>query len=84
MPAAALPLIEEQAEVRPLDGRIDVRIREDDVRALAAEFEAHPLEVALSGRLHDDQNPLRAGLAGELQILSTSMCPDSAAPAVGP
>ena len=38
--AAALALVEEQAEVRPFDGRVEVGVGEDDVRALAAQLEA--------------------------------------------
>src|SRR5262249_39802825 len=51
---AALALVEEQAEVSALDGGIDIGIGKDDVGALAAQFEADALEVALGGRLHDD------------------------------
>ena len=52
--AAALALVEEQAEVGALDGGVEVGVGEDDVGALAAQLQADALEVALGGRLHDD------------------------------
>ena len=55
--AAALALVEEQAEVGPLDGGVEVGVGEDDVGALAAQLQADALEVALGGGGHD-------GLAG--------------------
>src|SRR5262249_34514972 len=51
--AAALALVEEQAEVGALDGLVEVGVGEDDVGALAAQFEADALEVAAGGGLHD-------------------------------
>ncbi len=52
--AAALALVEEQAEVRAFDGGVEVGVGEDDVRALAAQFQADALQVAACRRLHDD------------------------------
>ena len=40
---AALALVEVQAEVGAFDGRFEIGIGEDDVRALAAELEREPL-----------------------------------------
>src|SRR5258708_36984140 len=42
----------EDAEGGPLHDRIEIRIAEDDVCALAAEFELHLLQIA-ARRLHD-------------------------------
>ena len=52
--AAALALVEEQAEVGALDGGVEVGVGEDDVRALAAQLQADALQVALGRGLHDD------------------------------
>ncbi len=51
--AAALALIQEQPEHGPFDGRIEVGVGEDDVRALAAKLESHALERI--GRILHDQ-----------------------------
>ena len=78
---AALALVEEQAEVRAFDGGVEVGVGEDDVGALAAQFQADALEVALGGRLMMIWpvvcSPVKA-------TLSTSMWLVRAAPAVGP
>ncbi len=64
---AALALVEEQAEVRALDGGVEIGVGEDDVGALAAQLEADALEVALGGGLHDD---LAGGVfAGERDLV---------------
>src|SRR5262249_29433366 len=42
--AAHLALVEEDADQRALDRLRDVRVREDDVRALAAQLERHALQ----------------------------------------
>ena len=52
--AAALALVEEQAEVRSLDGGVEIGVGEDDVGTFAAQFQADALEVALGGGVHDD------------------------------
>ena len=39
--------------MRAFDGRIHIGVGEDDVRALAAEFEGDPLQVALGRGFHD-------------------------------
>ena len=60
--AAALALVQEQAEQGAVDGRVEIGVGEDDVRALAAQLEGDPLERV--GRdLHDDL--AGASLAGE-------------------
>src|SRR5690606_32755951 len=40
---AALPLIEEQTELRAGDGGVEIGVSNDDVRALAPQFEGEPL-----------------------------------------
>src|ERR1043166_2318436 len=52
--AATLALVEEEAEEGAFDGGVEIGVGEHDIRALAAQFEADPLEVALGRRLHDD------------------------------
>ena len=49
--AAALPLIEEEGKMRSLDRLFHVGIGEDDVGALAAEFERHAFEIRFRRRL---------------------------------
>lgn len=51
--AAALAVVEVDAEVDPGDGVFDVGVVEDDVGALAAELEGDLLQVALGGGLED-------------------------------
>ena len=59
---AALALVEVQGQVRAFDGRVEIGVGEDHVRALAAQLEGEPLH-RLGRRLLDD---LRGGqLAGE-------------------
>ncbi|CAB4942372.1 unannotated protein [freshwater metagenome] len=60
---ADLALVEEDAVRRAGDGRRDVGVAQDDVRALAAELERHALEVRAAGRLGDELADL--GRAGE-------------------
>ena len=55
--AAALAVIEEQAEVRALHGFIQVRIGEHDVGALAAQFQRDALQIGLRGRRFHHQVP---------------------------
>src|SRR5262249_37565003 len=72
--AAALTLIEEQAEERTLDGRVEVGVGEDDVGALAAQLQADALQVAPGGRLHDE---LAGGvLAGEGDLVDVLVAGD--------
>src|SRR5262249_16436534 len=52
--AAALALIEEQSEVRTLDGLIHVGIGENNVGTLAAKFQTDALEVGFRRVLHDE------------------------------
>ncbi len=60
--AAALALVQEEAEHGPVDRRVQVGVGEDDVGTLAAELERHSLERV--GRALHDQ--LAGGaLAGE-------------------
>ena len=51
--AAALAVVEEDAEVDPRDGVVDVGVLEDDVGRLAAEFEGDLLQVGAGGGLED-------------------------------
>ena len=44
--AAALALVEEQAEVGALDGGVEIGVGEDDVGALAAQFQGDALQIA--------------------------------------
>lgn len=50
---AALAVVEEDSEVDPGDGVVNVGVVEDNVGALAAEFEGDLLQVGASGGLHD-------------------------------
>lgn len=50
---AALAVVEEDAKVHPGDGVVDIRVVEDDVRALAAQLQGDLLQVRSRGRLHD-------------------------------
>ena len=78
--AAHFALPGEDAEHRELERHIEIRIGEDDVRALAAEFERDLFDVP--GRRAHDLAP-RGGAAGEGD-LSTSMLAASALPTTGP
>lgn len=49
---AALAVVEEDAEVDPRDGILDVGVVEDDVRRLASELEGDLLQVGAGGSLH--------------------------------
>jgi len=51
--AAALAVVEEDAEIGPLDGLVDVGVGEDDVGRLASELEGDLLQVAVGGRPQD-------------------------------
>ena len=51
--AAALAVVEEDAEVDPGDGVLDVGVVEDDVGGLAAQLEGDLLEVGVGGGLED-------------------------------
>ena len=62
---ARLALVVEDRERGAVDRRVEVRVVEHDVRALAAQFELHALEVAL--RRLDDAPPRRRR-AGERDL----------------
>ncbi len=64
---AGLPLVEEQSEVRALYGGIEVGIGKDHIGAFATQFQADTLQVAASGRLHDDL--ARGGLPRESHLV---------------
>ena len=66
--AAALTLVEEQAEIGALDGGVQVGVGEDHVGALTAQFQADALQVAAGGGLHDD-------LAGRVLAAGMTSCP---------
>src|SRR5271154_2313747 len=51
--AAALAVIEEEPEMSALNGVVQVRVREYDVRALSAEFQRDSLQIGLRGSFHD-------------------------------
>ena len=78
--AAALPLVEVEAEVRPVDGRVEVGVGEDDVRALAAQLEGDPLEFVCAAASMMRLSDLSTG-EGDLVDVHVSC---DAAPAVGP
>ena len=68
--AAALPLVEMDAEVRPRHRRIEIGIGKDDVGAFPPELERQPLEARC--RLpHDD--PRRLAGAGEGDLVDARM-----------
>ena len=50
---AALTVVEEDAEVDPGDGVVDVGVIEDDVGALAAKLESDLLQIRRGSSLHD-------------------------------
>src|SRR5208283_2039218 len=51
--AAALPLVEEQREMRPFNRLVHVRVRKHDVRALSSQLQRHPLQIRFRRRFHD-------------------------------
>ena len=75
--AAALALVEEQREVRAFDGRIHVGVGEDDVGALAAEFQRDAFEVGFGGCLHDQVADL--GRPGERHLIDVHVARDGRA-----
>ena len=50
---AHLALVDEHAEQRAVDGRLEVRVREEDVRRLAAQLERDALQVRVGGGAQD-------------------------------
>ena len=78
--AAALPLVEIQAEVRAGGGGVEIGVGEDDVRALAAQLERQPFQRLAASRMM-----IWAVLYSPVNAtLSTPRCLTIAAPAVGP
>ena len=75
--AAALALIEKQAEVSALYRFIQVGVREDDVRALAAQFQSDALQIGFRGSFHDRMPDL--GGAGECHLVHVHMARDGGA-----
>ena len=63
--AADLALIEEDGAGRAGDGRIEIRVRQDDDRRLAAQLHRHLLHVA-GRRLHDQPADLGGSREGDL------------------
>ena len=51
--AAALAVVEEDTEVDPRDGVVDICVSEDDVGRLATKLKGDLLQVGASGSLHD-------------------------------
>jgi hypothetical protein len=67
--AATLAVVEIDAEVHPGKSIVEIRIREDDVRRLAAELEGDLLEIATGRRLEDlTTNPCRSGEGNLINI----------------
>ena len=50
---AALAVVEEDTEIDPGDGIVDISIVEHDVRALSTKLKGHLLEIRSGGGLHD-------------------------------
>ena len=73
---AALALVEVQGEVRALDGRVEIGVGKDHVRALAAQFERQSLHRL--GRLLLDQLG-RGEFAGEGDLVDAGVLDDRAA-----
>lgn len=72
--AAALTVVEEDTEVRPRDGVVDVSVLEDDVGGLAAQFEGDLLEVALGSGLED--GTADGGGTGERNLVNVHVAGD--------
>lgn len=66
--AAALAVVEEDAEVDPGDGVLDISIVEDNVGGLATELEGDLLQVGASSGLHDGSAD--NGGAGECNLVN--------------
>jgi len=58
----------------PVNGLLEIRIVEDDVRALSTQLEGNVLEVALGGGLHN--LPANEGRTGECDLLDTVVLAD--------
>ena len=70
-------MIEEQPEVRALDGFVQVGVGEDDVRALAAQLQSDALQIGLRGGLHDQMADF--GGAGERHLIDIHVIGDGGA-----
>ena len=75
--AAALAVIEEEAEVRAFHGFVNVHVGEDDVGALAAEFQRDALEIGFRGGFHDEMADF--GGTGEGHFIDIHMIGDGRA-----
>ena len=64
--AAALAVVEVDAEVDPVDGLLDIGVVEHDIRRLAAQLEGNLLEVGGGGGLHDGTTYERGTGEGDL------------------
>ena len=71
---AALALVEVQAEVGAFDGRVEIGIGEDHVRALAAQLEREPLHRLGRFALNDLR---RRAFAGERDLVDARMLDDA-------
>jgi len=69
--AAALALVEEKSRVSAFDGRVEIGVGEDDIRAFAAELERDALEIRATGGLHDEL--ANFGAAGERYLVDIHM-----------
>ena len=64
--AAALAVVEVNAEVDPVDGLLDIGVVEHDIRRLTAELESNLLQVGGGGGLHDGTTNERGTGEGDL------------------
>ena len=66
--AAALAVVEENTEVDPRDRIFDIRIVEDNIRALATKLQGNLFQIRASGRFHD--LPADNGRSGESDLVN--------------
>ena len=72
-----MSLVKEQPHVRAFDGLIHLGVGEDDVRALAAQFQRDALQIRLSGGLHDQMTNF--GGTGEGHLIDVHVVRDGGA-----
>ena len=75
--AAALAVVEENTKVDPRNRILDIRIVEDNIRALATKLQGDLFQVRASGRFHD--LPANNGRSGESDLVNIHVGRESSA-----